>query len=146
LLSYSQRAAIVWLPSKIQFRRCPLKPPLRIKSVSTKVSEAEFAMLEERARANGLTLSEWVRDVLLAAPADGGPESGEVVLAELLALRSLFLNLQFRAAGQSPVTEADMRGLIERADATKMQRARERLEAVRAESRKDAGDTQPEES
>jgi hypothetical protein len=100
--------------------------------VSTKVSEAEFAMLEERARANGLTLSEWVRDVLLSAPVDGGPESGEVVLAELLALRSLFLNLQFRAAGQAPVTEADMRGLIERADGVKMQRARERLAEVRA--------------
>lgn len=44
------------------------------KSVSTKVSEAEFAALEERARAAGLTLSEWVRDVLLSAPVDGGPE------------------------------------------------------------------------
>jgi hypothetical protein len=28
-------------------------------------------MLEKRARANGQTLSEWVRDVLLAAPVDG---------------------------------------------------------------------------
>ena len=54
-------------------------------------------MLEERARAAGLTLSEWVRDVLLAAPVEPGAEAGEVVLAELLALRSLFLNLQFRA-------------------------------------------------
>ena len=45
-----------------------MKPPLRTKSVSTKVSEAEFALLEERARAAGLTLSEWVRDVLLTAP------------------------------------------------------------------------------
>ena len=71
-------------------------------------------MLEERARANGQTLSEWVRDVLLAAPVDGVPESGEVVLAELLALRALFLNLHFRA-GQAPLTEAEMRGLIERA-------------------------------
>jgi hypothetical protein len=53
-------------------------------------------MLEERARANGQTLSEWVRDVLLAVPVEGVPESGEVVLAELLALRTLFLNLQFR--------------------------------------------------
>ncbi len=75
-----------------------MKPPLRTKSVGTKVSEAEFAMLEERARANGLTLSEWVRDVLLAAPMDGCAEAGEVILAEVLALRTLFLNLQFRAA------------------------------------------------
>ncbi len=65
-----------------------MKPPLRTKSVGTKVSEAEFAMLEERARASGLTLSEWVRDVLLAGPAEPGAELvSEVVLAELLALR-----------------------------------------------------------
>jgi hypothetical protein len=128
--------------------RCSLKPPLRTKSVSTKVSEAEFALLEECARAAGLTLSEWVRNVLLSAPVGGGLEAGEVILAELLALRSLFLNLQFRSAvgaGMSTLTEAEMRGLIERADATKMQRARERLEAVRAEPRKDAGETRPEE-
>jgi hypothetical protein len=66
--------------------------------VGTKVSEAEFALLEERARSSGLTMAEWVRDVLLAAPVDGGPESGEVVLAEVLALRTLFVNLQFRTA------------------------------------------------
>ena len=102
-------------------------------------------MLEERARANGLTLSEWVRDVLLSSPAEPGAEAGEVVLAEVLALRTLFLNLQFRT-GQGPLTEAEMRGLIERADAVKMQRARERLEAARKESEKAeaaAGETKP---
>lgn len=102
-------------------------------------------MLEERARANGLTLSEWVRDVLLSAPAEPGAEANEIVLAELLALRSLFLNLQFRA-DKGPLTEAEMRGLIERADSVKMQRARERLEAVRAEQKEQAKETQPEES
>jgi hypothetical protein len=61
-----------------QLRRCSVKPPLRTKSVGTKVSEAEFAMLEERARANGLTLSEWVREVLLAGPVE--VETGEIVL------------------------------------------------------------------
>ena len=113
-----------------------MKPPLRTKSVSTKVSEAEFAVLEEHARLAGLTLSEWVRDVLLAAPVEPG---SEVVLAELLALRSLFLNLQFRA-GKEPLTEPELRGLIERADATKLERARERLQAARAASK----ETQPE--
>jgi mobilization protein NikA len=53
-----------------------MKPPLRTKSVGTKVSEAEFALLEERARSSGLTLSEWVRDVLLSAPVESGPDSG----------------------------------------------------------------------
>ena len=61
-----------------------MKPPLRTRSVGTKVSEAEFAMLEERARSSGLTLSEWVRDVLLAAPVEPSAEAGsEVVLAEM---------------------------------------------------------------
>jgi hypothetical protein len=128
-----------------------MKPPLRTKSIGTKVSEEEFAALEARARAVGLTLSEWVRDVLLSAPAMTGPDSGEVALAEVLALRSLFLNLQFRSAGQSPVTEADVRGLIERADGVKMQRARERLEAVRAAAKaaqpepETTAETEPEE-
>lgn len=44
LLSILRRAALAWSSSKIQFRRCPRKPPLRIKSASTKVSEAEFAI------------------------------------------------------------------------------------------------------
>lgn len=121
-----------------------MKPPLRTKSVSTKVSEAEFAVLEEHARSAGLTLSEWVRDVLLAAPVEPGAElAGEVVLAELLALRSLFLNLQFRA-DKGPLSEPELRSLIERADATKLERARERLQAARAAS-KETDETHPEE-
>jgi hypothetical protein len=122
-----------------------MKPPLRTKSVGTKVSEAEFALLEERARSSALTLSEWVRDRLLSEQVDGGPELGEVALAELLALRSLFLNLSFRMAKGEPVSESELRRLIERADATKLERARERLHAARvatqeSQSKEVAGD------
>jgi hypothetical protein len=121
-----------------------MKPPLRTKSVGTKVSEAEFALLEERARGAGLRLAEWVREALLSAPVELGPDSGEVALAEVLALRSLLLNLHFRAAKGEPVAEAEMRGLIERADGSKMQRARERLEAVQSAARAAARATDPE--
>ena len=109
-----------------------MKPPLRTKSVGTKVSEAEFALLEERARGAGMRLAEWVREALLSAPAESGPDSGEVALAEVLALRSLLLNLHFRSATGEPVSESEMRGLIERADGSKLERARERLTAARA--------------
>lgn len=68
-----------------------------------------------------------------------------MVLAEVLALRTLFLNLQFRQ-GQGPMTEAEMRGLIERADGMKIERARERLEAARARQKEQAGTTNPSES
>jgi hypothetical protein len=75
-----------------------MKSPLRTKSVGTKVSEAELALLEERARGAGMRLAEWVREALLSAPAMTGPDSGEIALSEVKALRSLLLNLHFRAA------------------------------------------------
>jgi len=81
----------------------------------------EFAAMEACAHQTDMTLSEWVRAVLLAAPGaelldDEAALAGRVTLAEVLALRTLFLILQFRQA-QGPMTEAEMRGLIERADA-----------------------------
>jgi hypothetical protein len=128
-----------------------MKAPLRTKSIGTKVSEEEFAALEECARQADMTLSEWVREVLLSAPGvelpgDEAALAGRVTLAEVLALRTLFLNLQFRT-GQGPMTEAEMRGLIERADGVKMQRARERLEAarVRPKEQGEASTTNPSE-
>ena len=121
-----------------------MKPPLRTKSVGTKVSEAEFALLEERARGAGLRLAEWVREELLAAPVESGPDAAEVALAEVLALRSLLLNLHFRAAKGEPVAESEMRGLIERADGTKIERARERMAAVRAAGLDAVRATEPE--
>jgi hypothetical protein len=120
-----------------------MKSPLRTKSIGAKVSEEEFAALEECARQADMTLSEWVRAVLLAAPGvelpdDDAALAGRVTLAEVLALRTLFLNLQFRHT-QGPLTEAEMRGLIERADAVKGDRARERIEAARSRVSKQAG-------
>ena len=51
-----------------------MKPPERTQSVGTKVSEAEFALLEERARKAGMRLAEWVREALLSAPMASGPD------------------------------------------------------------------------
>ena len=118
-----------------------MKAPLRTKSIGTKVSEEEFAALEATARAADMTLSEWVRAVLLAAPGVELPDdeaalAGRVAVAELLALRTLLLNLFFRSAKGEAIPEPEMRALIERADGMKMQRARERLEAARKESEK----------
>ena len=110
-----------------------VKASLRTKSVGTKVSDEEFAALEARARAENLTLSEWVRTQLLEPSADGGTGRpgggvadalvGEVLLAEVLALRALFLNLRPLPDHALP-GEAEVRAEIARVDATKMQRAR----------------------
>ena len=45
-----------------------VKRELRSKSVGTKVPEEELRVLESRAERAGLTLSEWVRDVLPGGP------------------------------------------------------------------------------
>ncbi len=98
-------------------------PSLRNKSISTKVTDEEYAQFEALAREQ--TISEWVRDVLLKATK---PNAGEqTVLAEVLALRTILLNLHFAVSqGQTPTAE-EMQQLIERADQNKLTKARERL-------------------
>lgn len=123
MLSCSQRAAIAWPPTKIQFRRCSLKPPLRTKSVGTKVSEEEFVALESRARARKLTLSEWVRAELLEPRGGESGAATEVLLGEVLALRTILMNLLFSVSNGKPVTPEAMRELIEKADGDKERRA-----------------------
>ena len=103
-----------------------VKPVFRRKSIGTKVSEEEYARLE--ALAGGRALGEWVREVLLrevdgrqARPAD------ETLLAEVLALRTILLNAFYRLAQGEKLTEEGMQAIIDRADATKVQKAAERL-------------------
>ena len=94
----------------------------RTKSIGTKVTDEEYARIE--ALAGEQTMSEWARAALLKA-ADAPSES--VVLAELLALRTILLNLHFAVCAGEPVTAETMRRLIDRADQDKVGHARERL-------------------
>ena len=95
----------------------------RTKCISTKVTDDEYATLERVAA--GQTLSAWTRDVLLATatphPAD------QVILAELVALRTIPLNLHFAVVTGETLTAEGMQRLIERADQDKIQKAQERL-------------------
>src|SRR6266852_9304358 len=98
-------------------------PTLRTKSISTKVTDEEYAQFE--AFAGEQTISEWVREVLLKATK---PNAGEqTVLAEVLALRTILLNLHFAVSQGQTLTAEDVRQLIERADQNKSSKARERL-------------------
>ena len=98
-------------------------PALRTKSVSTKVTEEEYAQFE--ALAGEQTISEWARDVLLKATK---PNAGEqTVLAEVLALRTILLNIHFAISQGQTLTAEEMHQLIERADQNKLSKARERL-------------------
>ena len=57
----------------------------RSKSISTKVTEAEYAQFE--ALAGDQTISEWTRDALLKAARPTPAE--QTIVAELLALRTI---------------------------------------------------------
>ncbi len=72
-----------------------VKLPMRNKSVGTKVTDAEFATLEAQAQARKLTLSEWVRAELLEPRSGESGTGAEVLLGELLALRTISINLLF---------------------------------------------------
>jgi hypothetical protein len=75
-------------------------------------------------------LSEWVRAELLEPRADGGGAADEVLLGEVLALRTILLNLMFSLTNGKAVTPEAMQELIARADGDKARKAMERLTAV----------------
>ena len=108
-----------------------VKPALRTKTLGTKVSEEEYAQMEAAASERGLTLSEWCREAMLAS-ANGQPPKAtgteaEALMAELVALRTILLNVLFKQANGETLTAAEMQALIDRADAGKLRKARERL-------------------
>lgn len=113
-----------------------VKPsPLRTKTISTKVSEEEQAQLESLAQAEGQSLAEWVRDTLLArAEAAAGPTTSaeQILLSEQLALRTILLNVLYKLANGEAISAQQMQQLIDRADADKLRKAAERLEAAKA--------------
>jgi hypothetical protein len=105
---------------------------MRTATVSTRVSDEEYEQLEAQAEARGVTLSVWVREVLLRQQ---NPEPGqradspndETVLAEVLGLRTILLNVLFGIANGEKLTADEMQKLIERADLSKGEKAREKL-------------------
>ena len=101
-----------------------MKREVRSKSVGTKVTEAELRVLESRAERAGLTLSEWVRDVLLGSSVEMGTLAAErAILAEVLAMRTILLNFMLKVGEGTPIPEASSKKLIEWADANKVKRA-----------------------
>jgi hypothetical protein len=97
--------------------------PRRTRSLTAKVTEQEHARLQELAIGSGQSLGEWARTVLLAQM----NSSQEILLAEILGLRMLYLNTLQMLGERGTVTNDDLRNLIERVDQEKQQTARERL-------------------
>ncbi len=101
------------------------KSVLRNKSIGTKVSEDEFGQLEKLAEERGLTLSEWLRELALTELT--AHSADEIILAEVLAVRMLFLNTVQALGKKGEVTTEQLRKLIERVDGEKQAKAAARL-------------------
>jgi hypothetical protein len=95
----------------------------RAKCLSTKVTTDEYAMFEVLAGEH--SVSEWARAALLHAARRRAAE--QVLLEEVLALRTILLNVHFAVATGMPLTADEMRQLIDRADDDKAQKALERF-------------------
>ena len=111
------------------------KAALRTRSVGTKVTEAEYGRLEELAGGTSMSLSECVRSILQERlEQEGAAKREEMLLAELLALRTILVNLLLASAKKEATSAAELRAMIERVDAGKWERARQAVARLRAVS------------
>jgi hypothetical protein len=97
-------------------------PRPRLRSVGTKVSDSLYSRIVEAA--GPLRISEWLRHVVTAATSEPSPT---VLLAEVLALRTIVLTVQFALGAGETLTPDVMQRLIDRADAEKLRKAQERV-------------------
>lgn len=74
-------------------------------------------------------MSAWARGILVGA-AQPAPLHF-LLLAEVVALRTIVLNLNFALSASGPPTEDAMHHLIARADAEKFDKAKERIARLR---------------
>ena len=100
----------------------------RHRSIGTKVTDVEYRAIVRLAEP--LTISEWVRNVLVSA---SHPDPLHfLLLAEFMALRTILINLDYAIASGGAPTVDEMRKIIASADADKFNLANDRLPAQRS--------------
>ena len=119
----------------------PTSESNRTKSIATRLSDAEFAEVEYAASSAGKKVAEWLREAALAQARATGEEKATdtVLLAELMALRSLIVNL-FAVASKGPLSDETLRRIAAYADAIKDQKAEELLTRKRSQTAPESGE------
>jgi hypothetical protein len=106
----------------------------RVKSIATRLTEAEFDEIEAAASKAGKKVSEWLRDTALGhSRAPQEEQTDTLLLAEIMGMRDLMLNL-FAQASKGSLSSEDMRKMSVYADSIKEQKAREFLSKRRSQS------------
>ena len=103
------------------------KPILRTRSASTKLTEEEFAAVEGEAAESGVNLSEWVRNALLDRLKPDERPDNETLLAEVMAVRTIVINLAGAQARGQTMSQERIQELIDHADRERFRRAEERV-------------------
>ena len=99
----------------------------RGRSIATRLTDAEFGEVEAAAAAiAGKKVGEWLREAALAQArgTHHDEQTDEILLAEMMGMRSLMLNL-FARASEGPLTTEDLRKMSAYSDSIKEQRAQD---------------------
>ena len=107
------------------------KTGFRTKTAATRLTPEELGEVEAAAESAGQALSEWLRGTALSAARQRPADPGELVLAEVWAVRYALLNL-FHAASQAAsegrqLSPDSVLKIRDQADARKLQQARKLL-------------------
>jgi hypothetical protein len=120
----------------------PANETARARSVATRLTEAEFGEVESAATNAGKKVAEWLREAALdhaRARDDKEEQTDPILLAEIMAMRTLMLNL-FARASQGPISTEDLRKMLAYSDSIKEQKAEEFM----AQRRRRKGTNAPE--
>lgn len=119
----------------------PANESNRARSIATRLTDAEFAEIEDAAASTGKKVAEWLREAALTQARIAGEEKATdtVLLAEVMALRSLIVNLS-AVASKGPLSDETLRKISTYADAIKDQKAEELLARRRSQSAPESGE------
>jgi hypothetical protein len=99
-------------------------PPFRTKIIGVRVTADDYELLQSTANAQGRSLSEWCRDVLLQVVRNPEGNSFEkTMISEMSTLRTIVEELTFYHATKAPLTFDDIEALWNQADDSKHKKA-----------------------
>ena len=104
------------------------KPELRVKTASTKLTENEFAELEDFASQRGQSISEWIRQALLSEVRN--PQHSTTtfhVFTELVGIQLLLLNTLGPLIRGDKMTAEHLDAVLRQVQSSKARKAQELL-------------------
>ncbi len=120
------------------------KPGFRTKTIATRLTRDELATVESAAEHAGKPLSEWLREMALAASRRRPADPVELLLAEIWAVRFAVLSL-FHAGAQAtaegkPLLPESVLKIRDRADGRKLEQAHQMLANFLAQPVEEGGE------